>query len=388
MKGKAGHPELPPAAPRISNADRFTATLVLALLAHALLIFGIGFVPEEVAKPRYDALEVVLVTRSEPKAPEDADLLAQSNLDGGGTTTEAERPSAPSEAPYPAPEPAPTEPSPTQDSPAPTPPAPPTPPLPEAPPTPAETSPVAPPAPEQPDTEPTVAEPPPEPAPAVQPVPEPSPPAEVEPPPEPAEPAGAAPKAVLATEASDPSRAEVPAPPEPTERPARAETGETDAPDGAAPSPAPAPSAAELIASSMAMASLNAELEQRLDALAKRPRRKYISARTKEYKYAAYLEAWRAKVERLGNLNYPDAARSKGLSGSLLLDVALRPDGSVAEITVRRSSGHKELDDAAVNIVRLAAPYAPFPPDIRKEVDILHITRTWQFLNSDKFSAR
>ena len=97
------------------------------------------------------------------------------------------------------------------------------------------------------------------------------------------------------------------------------------------------------------------------------------------------MEAWRAKVERIGNLNYPDAARKRKLSGSLILDVALNPDGSIGQITIRRSSGHKILDDAAIRIVKLAAPFAPFPDNIRKDVDILHVTRTWQFLNNRGF---
>ncbi|MEJ2760202.1 MAG: energy transducer TonB [Gammaproteobacteria bacterium] len=97
------------------------------------------------------------------------------------------------------------------------------------------------------------------------------------------------------------------------------------------------------------------------------------------------MEAWRAKVERVGNLNYPQEAQRQGLSGSLILDVALNPDGSVKKIIVRRSSGYKVLDDAAIRIVKLASPFAPFPDDIRKETDILHITRTWQFLANSSF---
>jgi len=97
------------------------------------------------------------------------------------------------------------------------------------------------------------------------------------------------------------------------------------------------------------------------------------------------MEAWRSKVERIGNLNYPDEARKRKLSGSLILDVALNPDGSVNDVVVRRSSGQKILDDAAIRIVHLAAPFAPFPADIRKDTDILHITRTWQFLNNKGF---
>lgn len=97
------------------------------------------------------------------------------------------------------------------------------------------------------------------------------------------------------------------------------------------------------------------------------------------------MEAWRAKVERVGNLNYPDAARKQNLSGSLILDVALNADGSINQITVRRSSRQKILDDAAIRIVELASPFAPFPEQIRKGTDILHITRTWQFLNKRGF---
>ncbi len=100
------------------------------------------------------------------------------------------------------------------------------------------------------------------------------------------------------------------------------------------------------------------------------------------------MEAWRQKVERIGNLNYPDEARRRKLSGNLLLDVALNPDGSINEITLRRSSGERALDDAAVRIVKLAAPYAKFPDDIRKDVDILHIERTWQFLSGNRFVSR
>ncbi|HIE56227.1 MAG TPA: energy transducer TonB [Chromatiaceae bacterium] len=86
----------------------------------------------------------------------------------------------------------------------------------------------------------------------------------------------------------------------------------------------------------------------------------------------------------MSNLNYPDAAKRKKLYGDLLLHVAVKADGSVSEIRVVRSSGHKILDDAAMRIVRLAAPFAPFPEEIRKEVDILDITRTWQFLSNNR----
>ena len=99
------------------------------------------------------------------------------------------------------------------------------------------------------------------------------------------------------------------------------------------------------------------------------------------------MEAWRAKVERVGNINYPYEARKKHLSGKLLLDVAILPDGTVQKITIRRSSGKKILDEAAVRIVELAAPFAPLPESITREVDILHITRTWNFVNDSQFTT-
>lgn len=126
-------------------------------------------------------------------------------------------------------------------------------------------------------------------------------------------------------------------------------------------------------------ARLNAEISRNWQELQQRPRRTYLNARTQEYKYAAYMDAWRAKIERIGNLNYPEEARRRQLAGNLVLDVALNTDGSVRSVSVQRSSGRKILDDAAVHIVELAAPFAPFPPEIRAETDILHITRTWTF---------
>jgi protein TonB len=126
-------------------------------------------------------------------------------------------------------------------------------------------------------------------------------------------------------------------------------------------------------------ARLNAEINRNFQEYQKMPRRKYLNARTQEYKYAAYMDAWRAKVERVGNLNYPEQAKHQNLAGSLVLDVAINPDGTIHAVQVLRPSSHKLLDDAAVRIVELASPYAPLPPDMRAEVDILHITRTWKF---------
>lgn len=126
-------------------------------------------------------------------------------------------------------------------------------------------------------------------------------------------------------------------------------------------------------------ARLNAEISREWQEYQQRPRRKYLNARTQEYKYAAYMEAWRAKVERIGNLNYPEEAKRRHLTGSLVLDVTVRSDGSIREVLVMRSSGQKLLDDAAIHIVKLAAPFASFPAEFRAETDELSITRTWKF---------
>ena len=147
--------------------------------------------------------------------------------------------------------------------------------------------------------------------------------------------------------------------------------------------PAPGAAAAPTESRSLETAALSAEIERKLRTWAERPRRKWISARTREDRFAAYMVEWRRKVERVGNLNYPDQAARRGLSGNLLLEVALNPDGTVADIALRRSSGEPILDDAAVRIVKLAAPFAPFPPGIAEDVDILHIERTW-FFHSDR----
>jgi protein TonB len=148
------------------------------------------------------------------------------------------------------------------------------------------------------------------------------------------------------------------------------------------------PSASDLINRSLEMLSLHRRINETQLAYSKLPRTKSISARTKEYKYASYMRDWVAKIERVGELNYPDAARRQNLSGNLIVQVAVKPDGSVQEITIRKPSGYKILDDAAVRIVRLAAPFAPFPANIRKETDVLYITRTWLFTSGNRLESR
>ena len=141
----------------------------------------------------------------------------------------------------------------------------------------------------------------------------------------------------------------------------------------------------ELIERSMEIARLEAEIDRNIEAYAKRPRRKFISANTREYEYAAYMQAWVAKVERLGNLNYPSDARRMNLAGSLVLSVGINRSGEIESIRVEHPSGYKVLDEAAIRIVEMGAPYAPLPANIRDQVDVLHITRTWQFLPGNAF---
>ena len=153
------------------------------------------------------------------------------------------------------------------------------------------------------------------------------------------------------------------------------------------PTPSPNISGLDLAESARAMARLEGEISKSVDEYNKRPRKKNIGARTEEYRFAQYIEAWRQKIERIGTLNYPDAARGK-LYGSLVLTVTIMPDGQVARIEINRSSGHKILDDSARRIVQMASPYAAFPPEIRRDTDVLEITRTWHFTQGDQLSAK
>jgi protein TonB len=147
------------------------------------------------------------------------------------------------------------------------------------------------------------------------------------------------------------------------------------------------PSANELMQRTLEAMRLEAQIAKDMDAYQKRPKRRFVGARAEEYRFARYVEDWRLKVERVGNLNYPEAARQLKLYGSLLLTVAIRADGSVETVEVNRSSGQRVLDAAAIHIVEMAAPYAAFPPDIRRDTDILHITRTWTFTKGDELRS-
>ncbi len=140
----------------------------------------------------------------------------------------------------------------------------------------------------------------------------------------------------------------------------------------------------QLTAQAREMAQLQARISQQWDEYQKRPKRAFVGANVREYAFARYVEDWVAKVERVGNLNYPEAARRQGIYGSLKLTVSIYADGRIETIEVDRPSGSKILDAAATRIVELAAPFAAFPEDMRKKADILSITRTWTFTRSDQ----
>ena len=159
----------------------------------------------------------------------------------------------------------------------------------------------------------------------------------------------------------------------------------------AEPSPIPDParldhSGQDAAARALAMAKLEAQIARQVDEYNKRPRKQFVGARAAEVRFAQYVEDWRQKIELIGNANYPAAARGR-IYGSLRLTVAIRADGSVESIEVDQPSGYQVLDRAAERIVKMASPYGAFPADIRRDTDILVITRTWIFAPGDKLQS-
>ena len=134
-------------------------------------------------------------------------------------------------------------------------------------------------------------------------------------------------------------------------------------------------------------ARLAQELNTRIETGSSADKVKFLNSSTKEFAPARYMREWINHVERIGNLNYPDQARRNKLSGTLILDVVISADGKLVKTDLRRSSGHKVLDDAARRIVRLAAPYSPFPSKLKKQADVIHITRSWEFLSNNQLKT-
>ncbi len=276
-------------APRIGESDRLGATVVLAVLVHAMLILGIGFAVEDAA-PVTPTLDVMLTQTRSALTPKQADFLAQAANQGGGEHDKTLRPRDSQAGPIPQPQ------------------------------------------------------------------------------------AGLAPR---------PLHAQTPAPsPPPDPRVITATTGQQ-----AIPSPQPRqdvesrdlPPGTEKIDHDIAMARLAAEIHLRSQHYAKRPKRKFVSASTKEYAWAQYLRGWVDRVERVGNLNYPDEARRRRIGGVVVISVAVRRDGSVESTSIVQSSHIPMLDSAALRIVKLSEPFTPLPKT-KEDPDVLHITRTWQFM--------
>jgi protein TonB len=134
------------------------------------------------------------------------------------------------------------------------------------------------------------------------------------------------------------------------------------------------------------LARAQAEIAKQISDYQKRPRKHHFMPSTSEYRFARYVEDWRARVEKIGNKHYPDEARGK-LYGALRMTVSVRKDGSLVEASVDKPSGSLILDRAARRIVNMSAPFPPFPPEIARDTDVLEITRTWIFTN-DQLSTR
>jgi protein TonB len=340
-----------------SATDRMILTLIGSVILHVIVVFTISF---NVFSPPTNApvnqLDITLVKQQTEQAPEEASYLAQVNNEGGGETDE--------KSPEPTPELA----------------------VPIAEEAPASTDPVSP----------AVTELDPVP---VEPV-NPEPVVEPAPPVEPSTPAEAPAEKVVPEPPAEKTVVEAKPEPKTTSKKVTAEnadrkveTSEIVAEETVEETAEITPnlSGAELIARARSeIGSLQSTLEYNSRALSETPKKRRISAATKEYSAAAYMRAWAMKVERIGNMNYPQEAKDKGVNGSLMLSVDIKPDGSVPPdgIVVSRSSGHKVLDDAAVRIVRLGAPYAAIPEDVLKNNDMLTIIRTWKFESARGLSAR
>lgn len=305
-------------------ADRFGLNLFLALALHGFLILAISFNLPKSVKPQH-TLDITLAYTPSEQAPDDADFFAQDNQLGSGDSDELITPSV-------------TEESLLEDEK-----------IQEQAPVPQPLSePIVQPQPEPVSPEPVVEV-------ITQPEPTPvTPPAPIETP------------ATVVTQAPAPQQAPVQQQREPVATP-----------------PTPAGPSGSLLARSMEIASIQAQLSAQQQDQARKPRvRRLTSApSTMAHDDAIYLDNWRRRIESVGNMNYPEEARRNNINGSLRLLVAISPDGSVVDIEILQSSGHSVLDNAAIRIVQMAAPFQPFTNEMRRTTDRLEIIRTWKFEN-------
>ncbi|WP_150911632.1 energy transducer TonB [Marinobacter halotolerans] len=279
-------------AVQVSDFDRFSFTLFIALALHAIIVLGITFAPEP---PRSSAqtMEITLSQFDDEQDPEKADFLAETSQKGSGTKEEPVEMTSP-------------QPSETSEN-------------------------------------------------RIQPV-QPVPPSRTEP-------VARQEQAVVQTE---------------TETKRSAPKPETAEPEPE--TPLPVREKKSLMERSLEIASLEARFDQQRQAYARKPRvMRVTSASTLKSTNAAYVRSWVNKVVRVGNINYPSEARRENLYGNARILVSLREDGTVKELAILESSGSTILDDAAIRIVRMAAPFAPFPDSLKENVDELEIIRTWVF---------
>ena len=301
----------------VSAMDRFAFTLFFAAALHAVAIIGITFTSEAETPPQ-KTLAITLAQYQQEKPPEQADFIAQANQAGSGENAEKALPATDQQAPF-----------------------------------------------QSPEVKQQAAGKPPQPAP---PIPTPTEPMPTE--------TNAKAEAPTQLEVKQPAQEVIattkPAPKKISIQPQKLE----QAPSQAAPTGA----STSLLARSLEIASLQAEIDHHREAMARKPRvTRLTSASTQRRADALYLDNWRKKIEQVGNINYPEEARRQKLYGSLRLLVAINPDGSVENIEILESSGRRILDDAAIRIVQLAAPFQPFSVEMRKSTDLLEIIRTWKF---------
>ncbi|MBR9871623.1 MAG: energy transducer TonB [Gammaproteobacteria bacterium] len=276
-------------AVQVSDFDRFSFTLFMAVALHAIAVLGITFAPE-LPSSVAQTMEITLSQFDDEQAPEQADFLAQTNQQGSGTENE---------------------------------------PLEMTSPQPAEVS------------QPEVADVQPEPKATTEPQPSQN-------------------RAVIETDR------------------ARREVAQQN--DQVDPEPLPRAKRKSLMERSLEIASLEARLDAQQQAYARKPRvMRVTAASTLKSNNAWYVQDWVGKVTRVGNINYPTEARRAGIYGDLRMLVSIRKDGTIKEVAILQSSGSSVLDDAAIRIVRMAAPFAPFPESMREKADELEIIRTWSF---------
>lgn len=278
-------------AAQVSDFDRFSFTLFMALAVHAIVVLGITFAPES---PRTSAqtMEITLAQTEDEQAPEKADFLAQSHQKGSGTEEKPREMTTPEPVEFRQPEVAEVQPEPMAQT----------------------------------------------------------------------KPARRQEQTVVQTESQASRQVQEP------EQPVSQDE------------PLPVREKKSLMERSLEIASLEARFDAQQQAYARKPRvMRVTAASTLKSSNAWYVQNWVSKVTRVGNINYPNEARRAGVYGTLRMLVSMQKDGTIKEVAILQSSGSRLLDDAAIRIVRMAAPFPPFPDEMRKNVDELEIIRTWSF---------